>query len=279
MATNRYKYTLIDNSVVTAQRVAGSVGITISAARLRLKRSGDPRVIFAAPNKTTDHAATAKVYELSNGFRATVRELREFTGIKENTLRQRLKASNDYDFITRPLVFEDLDAKIYVFQDGKEVTVGALASARKCSHAAAYELLERMGLKTKRARKRYKLNDGRYVTAAYVMAATGLAHRTAKRRLQNSADPQYVLAPRGTRPDKEYRLTDGRHVTARYVSSATGVTFDGAKQRLNRSREPAVVFKPHYSERKRLVTVTRFIETEHGLSKMVETRRSAEVLS
>lgn len=89
------KYTLTDASVVTANDVATRVGITVCAARLRLKRSNDPGVVFAEPNKTTDFTADATVFTLSNGLQATVRELRDLTGIRENTLRQRLAVSSD----------------------------------------------------------------------------------------------------------------------------------------------------------------------------------------
>lgn len=279
MATNRHTYTLSDNRVVTAKEVADSVGITVCAARLRLKRSKDPKVVFAEPNKTTDHTLDAKVHRLSNGLEATVRELRDLTGIKENTLRQRLKVSTDFDYVTRPLVFEDLDAKIYIFQDGSEITVGEFANARGCSNAAAYDLLESMSLETKQARKRYQLDDGSFVTTQEVVEITGVSHRTAKRRVQSSTDPKYVLAPLGTRHDKKYKLDDGSHVTAKDVSNTTGVTFEVAMQRLSKSRDRNEVFKPHYSKSKRLVKITRYTETEYGLRKVVETRRAGHVFS
>lgn len=276
MKGNRHTYQLSDGQTVTAQDVADQVGVTVSAARLRLKRSLEPCVVFADPQKTTDFSQDAQVFRLSNGLEFTVRQLRELTGIKENTLRQRLKVSTDYDYVTRPLVFEDLDAKVYVFSDGSETTVREFANGRGCSHAAAYDLLESMELETRRMRKRYPLDDGRSVTVEEVAAQTGVSHRTAKKRVQTSTDPRYVLAPIGTRHEKKYLLTDGSEVTAQEVVAATGVAFEVAKQRLQKSRDRAQVFKPHYSRSKRLVRITQHIETEHGLEKVVKTVRACE---
>lgn len=273
----QHKYTLADNQVVTANEVAEKVGITVCAARLRLKRSADPEVIFAEPNKTTDHAATATVHTLSNGLKATVRELREMTGIRENTLRQRLKVSTDYEYVTRPLVFEDLDAKVYFFEDGSRTTVAEFAMARGCSSTAAHDLLESMSLESERARKQYRLDDGQLVTVAEVAKRTGVSERTAKRRVQSSTDPAYVLAPLGTRHPKKYILSDGTKVTAQEVADATGVTFEVAKLRLQKSNDRKTVFKPHYSKAKRFVTVTRFTETENGLHKVTEKARYGAV--
>lgn len=270
-------FTLDDKSVVTARDVADKVGITVCAARLRLKRSLDPRVVFAKPNATTDFSASATVFTLSNGLQATVRELRELTGIRENTLRQRLKVSADYDYVTRPLVFENLDGKVYVFDDGSQTTVSEFANARGCSHAAAYDLLESMQTKTKKHRKQYKLDDGQVVTQEQVSQLTGVSMRTAKRRVISSTDPAYVLAPMGTRHAKKYTLTDGSKVTAKEVADHTGVTFEVAKQRLTASKDRNVVFKPHYSKARRLVSVTRFKETEHGLVASRETVRAGEL--
>lgn len=252
MKGNRHTYQLSDGQTVTAQDVADQVGITVSAARLRLKRSLEPSVVFADPQKTTDFSHDAQVFRLSNGLEFTVRQLRELTGIKENTLRQRLKVSTDYDYVTRPLVFEDLDAKVYVFSDGSQTTVRDFANGRRCSHAAAYDLLESMELETRRMRKRYLLDDGRSVTVEEVAAQTGVSHRTAKKRVQASTDPSYVLAPIGTRHEKKYLLTDGTE-----VASATGVAFEVAKQRLQKSRDRTQVFKPHHSRSKRLVRITQ----------------------
>lgn len=277
MKGKRHTYQLNDGQTVTAHDVAARVGLTVSAARLRLKRSLDPSVVFADPQQTTDFSQDAQVFRLSNGLEATVRQLREMTGIKENTLRQRLKVSTDYDYVTRPLVFEDLDAKVYVFSDGSETTVREFANGRGCSHAAAYDLLESMELATRRMRKRYPLDDGTSVTVEEVAARTGVSHRTAKRRVQSSTDPAYVLAPIGTRHDKKYPLTDGTEVTAQEVAALTGVAFEVAKQRLRKSRDRAQVFKPHYSRSKRLVRITRHLETEHGLEKVVEMVRASEV--
>ena len=182
------EYILSDFRKVTAQEVAKKVGITLSGARSRLKRSLTPNIISAEPNKTTDHSLDAKVHELNNGYRGTIRELRGLTGIRENTLRQRLKISTDFNCVTRPLVFEDLNANIYIFQDGSETT--------------AYDLLESLNLKIKQRRKRYLLSDGSYKTIEFVMKKTGVAHRTAKRRVQSSTDPEYVLAKLGARHEK-----------------------------------------------------------------------------
>lgn len=271
MKGKRQTYRLADGQTVTPYEVADRVGVTVAAARMRLKRSVDPLVVFADPQKTTDFGKDARVFRLSDGLEATVRQLRELTGIKENTLRQRLKVSTDYNYVTRPLVFEDLDAKVYVFSDGSETTVREFANGRGCSNTAAYDLLESMELETRRIRKRYPLNDGTSVTAAEVAERAGISLRTAKRRVQMSTDPSYVLAPMGTRHEKKYSLTDGTEVTAQKVAAETGVTFEVAKQRLGKSRAREHVFKPHYSRSKRLVRVTRHIETEHGIKKIVET--------
>jgi len=261
------KYTLQDGVIISAKEVAKKVGITVSGARHRLNRSSDPEIVFARPNETTNFNSTATVHTLSDGKKYTVRELRKLTGIKENTLRQRLKVSVDYNYVTRSLVFENLNAKIYIFPNGDEVTIGELSKARGCSQSAAYSLLENMNLQSRRARKQYQLDDGQYVNVEQVTKLTGVSKRTAKRRVQTSTDPRIVLAPRGTRHDKKYLLADGSTVTAKKVAESTGVCFERAKQRLRASNDPDKVFKPHYSKAKRVIKTTLFSFKESGLTK------------
>lgn len=114
-----------------------------------------------------------------------------------------------------------------------------------------------MDLKTERGRKSYPLDDGRRVTVAEVAKITGVTHRTAKRRVQDSTDPAYVLAPRGTRQPKLYTLSDGSKVTAEKVASVTGLGFESAKQRLQRVTDPAEVFKPHRNRNKQVLTIEK----------------------
>jgi hypothetical protein len=276
---NHIQYTLTDQRVVTAQEVAKDVGITVCAARLRLKRSNDPKVIFAESNKTTDFNESAKVYKLSNGLEVTVRELRDLTGLRENTLRQRLKVSTDYEYVTRPLVFENLDAKIYVLDDGSRVTVSEIAKKRNCSPAAAYDFLEKRAVSTERTRKKYQLDDGQQVSIEDVAERIGISLSMAKKRLLKSRDPQFVLASSGTRHRKQYPLSDGSKVTAKEVSEVTGVSFEGAKIRLRKSTIRKVVFKPHLVKTRRFVNRTRFIETDNGrLQVVTEKVRLGEVL-
>ncbi len=161
--TKHIQYTLTNHQVVTAQEVAKAVGITVCAARLRLKRSNDPKVIFAESNKTTDFNESATVFRLSNGLEATVRELRDLTGLRENTIRQRLKVSTDYEYVTRPLVFENLDAKIYVLQDGSRVTVSEIAKQRNCSTVTAKEVSDVTGLSFEGAKDRLRKSTNRKV--------------------------------------------------------------------------------------------------------------------
>jgi len=267
--TKHIQYTLTNHQVVTAQEVAKSVGITVCAARLRLKRSNDPKVIFAESNKTTDFNESATVFRLSNGLEATVRELRDLTGLRENTIRQRLKVSTDYEYVTRPLVFENLDAKIYVLQDGSRVTVSEIAKKRNCSPAAAYDYLEKRAVETERIRKKYQLNDGQRVSIEDVAERTGVSMSMAKKRLLKSRDPQFVLATPGTRHSKKYTLMDGSTVTAKEVSEVTGLSFEGAKDRLRKSTNRKVVFKPHFVKARQFVNRTRLIETLDGRLQVV----------
>ena len=271
------QFVLSDGALVTVKEVAAIVGITVCGARHRLRRSDDPQVVLAKSGKTTNHNDHAEVFVLSNGLKATVRELRELTSIKENTIRGRLKVSRDYEYVTRPLVFEHLDANIYIFDDGSQTTVSEFALARGISQAAAHSLLQSMNLKTTKHRKKYLLDDGQEVTLEQVMKLTNTSKSGAKKRVNKSTDPAVVLAPIGTRRDKQYTLSDGACVTAKEVMNATGLVLEVAKLRLQQSTDREVIFKPHFCKAKRFVVVTRQVETEHGYTKTTSRVRAGEL--
>jgi len=91
------KYTLSNDQVITAKELAAKLNITRSAARYRLSKSTDVSVIFKSSEDML--SGDAQVWTLDDGSTGTVRAFAKQTGLKENTLRQRLKVSTDPEYV------------------------------------------------------------------------------------------------------------------------------------------------------------------------------------
>lgn len=186
-------YTLNDGQNITAKELAVKLNITPSAARYRLRKTKDASLIFKTSIELI--SSDAKVWVLNDGISGTVRYLSQISGLKENTLRQRLLISTDPEFVLKPPVFEMLNANIYTLSDGSETSVQELATQMKVSSSQAHSILKDISISVRQHRKTYFLSDGQVVTLNDVINITGLSKSAAKKRLNKSKDVAIVLKP------------------------------------------------------------------------------------
>ncbi len=92
------RYMLDDGQTVTAGDVAKKVGITISSALYRLRKSSDPQVVFRPP------ATKACIPFERDGLTYTTTQIMKITGLKRSSARRRLMQWQNYTISTEKLV-------------------------------------------------------------------------------------------------------------------------------------------------------------------------------
>lgn len=181
-------YHLSDGQIITASELSKALGITKRAARNRLNKENDALQVY----KTTSelHAEKAKIWTLSNGIKGTVQSLALMSGLKEDTLRQRLANSTN---VNKVFAKQTLKTKLFLLGDGTKVTVQEYATRMKLSAECAQNELINIALDSECPRKQFKLSNGTTVTLDEVMKIAGITNTAAKYRLNISNDPKKVL--------------------------------------------------------------------------------------
>ena len=193
--SSQIEYTLSNDVKITANQLANKLSITPAAARYRLRKSNNATIIFSSTKQLL--AGEAKIWTLSDGTIGTVRCFSKLTGLKENTLRQRLALSIDRDYVFRESTdqFQKLNANIYKLSDGSETTVQDFSKEMKLSSAQAHDILTDISISVRQHRMIYQLSDGKQVTLEDVIDITGLSASAAKKRIHKSRIASEVLKP------------------------------------------------------------------------------------
>lgn len=181
-------YTLSNGRQITASALAEELSITTRAARNRLNRGNDIAQVF----KTTSQlkADKAKVWTLSNGVQGTVQCIALLTGLKEDTLRQRLSKSTEAEKV---LAKQTLKIELFTLLDGTSITIQDYATKMLISASQAKRQLLNMAIESKALQTAHKLSNGVYVTVEDVMSIAGISNTAAKYRLRQSNDPCKIL--------------------------------------------------------------------------------------
>lgn len=192
---NQIEYTLSNNVKITAKQLADQLGITAAAARYRLKKSHNATIVFSSTKQLL--AGDAKIWMLSDGTTGTVRDFSKLTGLKENTLRQRLALSIDRDHVLKATEtqFEKLNANIYKLSDGSETTVQDFAKEMNISSSQAHDILTEISISVRQHRMIYQLSNGQQITLEDIINITGLSGSAAKKRINKSRIASDVLKP------------------------------------------------------------------------------------
>lgn len=186
-------FTLSNQSKITAKELAVILGITPAAARYRLNKSVNVEYVFLTTGDLLK--GSPKIWILSDGTSGTIREFSDQTGLKENTLRQRLKLSNDRDYVLRSETFEKLNANIYILDNGDEYTAQDFSKKMNISSSQAHDILKDISVDIRQHRMVYELNDGQKVTLAEIIEKTGLSKSAATKRINKSRIASKVLKP------------------------------------------------------------------------------------
>jgi|TARA_B110000211_G_scaffold172706_1_gene195003 hypothetical protein len=195
-------YILSNGRQIKASELAGILEITTRAARNRLNKYVNVEHVFTTTSQLK--AEKAKVWTLSNGLQGTVHCLALMSGLKEDTIRQRLANST---LVEKVFAKQTLKAKLFTLIDGTKLTVQEYATRMKISAENAQLQLIRIAIDSQNPRKSYLLDNGIYVTIEDVMNSAGISMSAAKYRLNTSKDAKKVLR-------KSYKQTGKRDVPA-----------------------------------------------------------------
>lgn len=96
---------------------------------------------------------------------------------------------------------------------------------------------------------KYKLSDGQSLTAKALAELAGIALPTARTRLQQSRDIEWLTRPlvKGNNKSKKYKLSDGSVWTVPELVIKTNCTKQTVAARLHKSLDAARVLRPVFA--------------------------------
>jgi hypothetical protein len=183
-----------------------------------------------APKKTK--GKICEVFELSDGSLGTASQLAIVAKTTRQSIYNRLKVSNDVDFVTEVNVpFKD---KIITLKDGTQGTL-SLWSKEHGIHIETLYTRIKSDMHPKlifSPSKSYLLDDGFIGTVNDFCTITGHDNSTISKRLKLSKDPLKILLPKATQNRTIHHLVNGETGYAPYLTFKEDVSLKVIQNRI-----------------------------------------------